>query len=87
MRNFLIAGTTGLLIALGAASGANAANPNVPTYSPYTLVQTDAPVPAVVRSGEPIMAADQIERQAVFVDDSYGARHAAFPFNVLPSNW
>jgi hypothetical protein len=93
MRNALMAGTAGLLIALGAAGAANAANPNVPTYSPYTLIETDAPVPDVVRTSKPIMAANQVEGRAAYVDDGaaqpgYRERPATFfPMNLMPWNW
>jgi hypothetical protein len=40
MRKLLLAGTAGLLIAAGATSVASAytANPNVPNWSPYTIM-------------------------------------------------
>jgi hypothetical protein len=37
MRNTVIAGSAGLLIALSAAGLAKANNPNVPIWSPYSL--------------------------------------------------
>jgi hypothetical protein len=37
MRNILLAGSAGLLIALSAAGVAKANNPNVPIWSPYSL--------------------------------------------------
>lgn len=37
MRNILIAGSAGLLLALTGVGAANANNPNVPTWSPYSI--------------------------------------------------
>jgi hypothetical protein len=37
MRNLLIAGTTGLMLALGAPGAAYANNPNVPKWSPLSI--------------------------------------------------
>jgi hypothetical protein len=37
MRNLLLAGTAGLLLSVGAIGAASAANPNVPTSSPYAI--------------------------------------------------
>jgi hypothetical protein len=45
MRNLLLAGTAGLLLSVGAAGAANAANPNVPGWSPYSIMAYDAPPP------------------------------------------
>jgi hypothetical protein len=51
MRTMLLIGTTGTFIALGAISNAaQAANPNVPSYSPYALMDvapSAAPEPAM----------------------------------------
>jgi hypothetical protein len=45
MRNTVIAGSAGLLIALSAAGIAKANNPNVPIWSPYSLnTNVGAPV-------------------------------------------
>jgi hypothetical protein len=43
MRNLLLARAVGLLVTLGAAGTANAANPNVPTYSPILSWTFPAP--------------------------------------------
>jgi hypothetical protein len=37
MRNLLIAGTFGLILTIGAAGGAYANNPNVPSWSPLSI--------------------------------------------------
>jgi hypothetical protein len=93
MRNALMAGTAGLLIVLGAAGAANAANPNVPTYSPYTLMYVPGSVPDVERTSKPVMAADQVEGRAAYIDDGavqpgYRERPATFfPMNLMPWNW
>jgi hypothetical protein len=43
MRNLLAAGTAGLFLVFGAAGGvAHAQNPNVPSWSPYSIVGYDA---------------------------------------------
>jgi hypothetical protein len=43
MRNLLMLGTVAAALAVGAFSGpANAANPNVPTWSPYTMIHVPA---------------------------------------------
>lgn len=49
MRKILLIGTAGTFVALGAVSNAaQAANPNVPSYSPYTLMDVGpAPAPAM----------------------------------------
>ena len=44
MRKILVIGTAALSLALG-ASAAFAANPNAPTWSPYTLVPAGASSP------------------------------------------
>jgi hypothetical protein len=78
MRNALMAGTAGLFIVLGAAGTANAANPNVPTYSPYTLMNVPGSVPEAARTSKPVFLADQTygddrgdmaEGRAAYVDD------------------
>ncbi len=49
MSNLLMLGTVTAALAVGAFGGAaNAANPNVPSWSPYTLIQ----VPAAPAMGE-----------------------------------
>jgi hypothetical protein len=45
MRNILLAGSAGLLVAFSAAGVANANNPNVPIWSPYSL-NTNVGAPA-----------------------------------------
>ncbi|MGO8801265.1 MAG: hypothetical protein ACLQE9_16925 [Roseiarcus sp.] len=56
MRKMFLIGSVGTLLALGAVGGpATAANPNVPSSSPYTLVDipsvgTPAPVLAETRA-------------------------------------
>ncbi len=51
MRTMLLIGTAGTFIAVGAiGNAAQAANPNVPSYSPYALMDvgpTPAPAPAM----------------------------------------
>jgi hypothetical protein len=37
MRNILMAGTAGLILAIGAVGAANAHNANVPTWSPLSI--------------------------------------------------
>lgn len=82
MRNILLAGTAGLLLAIGAAGVANAANPNVPTYSPYSLMYVPGSVPDIERTSKPIMAVDQVEGRA-----AYDRPATYFPFNLMPWNW
>jgi hypothetical protein len=79
MRNALMARTTGLLIVLGAAGAANAANPNVPIYSPYALMNVPGSVPEAVRTSNPVYQAGQgygddrgastTEGRAAYADD------------------
>jgi hypothetical protein len=69
MRNFLLAGTAGLLVALSAAGVANAANPNAPSWSPYAAMgyQGDAP------------AMDPNDGRAAYVDPGYHRHRHAQP--------
>jgi hypothetical protein len=55
MRNLVMTGAAGLFLALGAA-GAQAANPNVPTFSPYTLMDIPGSVPETERTSNPAWA-------------------------------
>jgi len=48
MRNVLMLGTVTAVLVVSAFSGAaNAANPNVPSWSPYTMIQVPAAPPMV----------------------------------------
>jgi hypothetical protein len=69
MRNLLLAGTAGLLVILGAAGVANAANPNVPSWSPYAAMgyQGDAP------------EMDPKDGRAAYVDPGYHRHRHAQP--------
>ena len=63
------------------ATGAYAANPNVPTYSPYTLIQVPGSVPDVARTSKPAATADQVyEGRAAY-------ERPAFPMSLLPFYW
>jgi len=75
MRKMFLIGTAA---ALGAVSGAaHAANPNVPSYSPYALMD-------VAPSGAPAFF-PMGENRAAYVDAGYGAA-AANPANTnVPS--
>src|ERR1700726_4964877 len=50
LRNLIMAGRAGLLLALGVTGAANAANPNVPASSPYALLDV-APSSAAPHNG------------------------------------
>ncbi|WP_158816726.1 hypothetical protein [Methylocapsa sp. S129] len=89
MRNLLLAGTAGLFLTIGAVGAANAANPNVPTYSPYTLLDVPGSVPEVTPTSNPVWAYNRdgggmTEGRSAYEDNG---RYATFPFNLLPWNW
>ena len=50
MRNLLVAGAAGLLLTMGAGA-AYASNPNVPNWSPYTIMAYQPNGPAYVNPG------------------------------------
>jgi hypothetical protein len=76
MRNLLVAGTaTGLFLAL--AGAAYAANPNVPSFSPYAIMAYDA-APA------PQAMAPLGEHRAASID-TYGAAPVSAPNTNVPS--
>jgi hypothetical protein len=67
MQNILLAGTAGVFLAVGAAS---AANPNVPSWSPYAIMGFDSAAP----TSNPGPRADEmarVEGRAAYVDPSY----------------
>jgi hypothetical protein len=83
MRNVLWIGT---ILALGvAASAAVAANPNVPGYSPYALIDVGPPQEGSMFAPQPAMS----ETRAGYVDN--GAAYVAnpnvpsySPFAIMP---
>jgi len=85
MRSFLTAMAAGLLFSMSAAGVANAANPNVPTWSPYTLIYVPGSVPEVVPTSNPQWAyqRDAVEGRAAYVE----RRDVGFPGNLFPWNW
>lgn len=72
MRNWIIAGLGGVLLA-GGVGAANAANPNVPSWSPYAIGTYQAGPPASV-PGRPAYGDEQapgstmVEGRAAYVD-------------------
>ena len=68
MRNLLMAGTAGLLLALGAVGAANADNPNVPSYSPYAIMG-----PGAASSPMPWVVVTEGRSAYVEADQGYGA--------------
>ncbi|WP_158813650.1 hypothetical protein [Methylocapsa sp. S129] len=72
MRNVLLAGTAGLFVSLAVAGAANAANPNTPTWSPYTLMYVPGSVPEVTPTSNPVWAYNRyaIEGRAAYIDEA-----------------
>ena len=70
MRNMLVLGATAAFALGVSGAAAYAANPNVPTWSPYALVD----VPAMQASVHPVG-----EGRASLVDPGYGARPPSAP--------
>jgi hypothetical protein len=79
MRMMLVLGAGLLAASLGSASSF-AANPNVPTYSPYTLMEVNGSVPDLVRTSKPVATDQQIEGRAAY-------ERPAFPMTLLPWYW
>ena len=69
MRNLLLAGTAGLLVILGAAGVANAANPNASSWSPY----------AAMGYRDDARAMDPNDGRAAYVDPGYHRHRHAQP--------
>lgn len=77
MRKMLLIGTAGALIALGAISNAaQAANPNVPSYSPYTLMDVGSPA-----APEPAMG----EHRAAYLAPANGSEEPGVANTNVPS--
>ena len=74
MGKMLVLGTAAATLAFGAVGAAHAANPNVYSWSPYTIMAYDAgpPVPPIT------------EHRAAVVEPGYGAAAAA-PNGNVPS--
>lgn len=70
----------GLFVAALGGGAAYAANPNVPTYSPYTLMNVGGSVPDVVRTSKPVATAEQVEGRAAY-------ERPGFPLSLLPFYW
>jgi hypothetical protein len=76
MRNMLLIGSMGLFAAIGAASGALADNPTVPSWSPYAIMGYDVTPPAAYSRME--------THRAAAVDHGY-ANDTKIPNANVPS--
>jgi len=72
MRNMLVIGTAAAALALGAVSdAANASNPNVPSWSPYAIMDAPsagAPAPATPESRAAFVDPNKANAMNGFVD-------------------
>ena len=80
MRVMIISVAAAAFGAVVATGAANAANPNVPTYSPYALMNVESSVPDLARTSKPLATDQQIEGRSAY-------ERPVFPLSLLPFYW
>jgi hypothetical protein len=86
MRKMLLVGTVGMFAALCAINAAEAANPNVPSYSPYAVMgYDDAATSAPWMYGNPGPQPGMTEHRASFVEGGNNDNSTGLPNGNVPS--
>jgi hypothetical protein len=80
MRNLFFAGTAGLMLACGAIGVANAANPNVPSSSPYAIMGFDTATLNAAPRRDAI-----VEGRAAYIDSDYRHFDAGHDYTADPA--
>jgi hypothetical protein len=83
MRKIFVIGTAALSLAVGASS-AFAANPNVPTWSPYTLVPPSESSPSARSMSAPTFEARAATIESVGVTVPNGNAPSWSPYTLVP---
>ncbi len=81
MRVTMMTIGAGVLAASLSAGASYAANPNVPTYSPYTMMNVPGSTPDLVRTSKPVATDQQIEEGRAAYE------RPIFPISLLPWYW